>query len=132
MLDKSKVREWLAHSDGYGILDPAFFKAMGLDLRGTRHSSDPALGKHAATRADGQPGDVEGVSEFVAIRIVAKELGLNDLPAPFMGRGKNFRLQASAVLKALDEPTCKACSQPDRHVRHSCGLKSLQDVLPKL
>jgi hypothetical protein len=106
-LDKAKVREWLQDSGGYDILDPQFFLEMGVEPevveRFTRtFSDDPELGKHAVTRADGKPGPARGVSEFSMIQRIAYELGvdLSKLPQ-FYGRGKTFRTQVSAILKAL-------------------------------
>lgn len=99
-MDKQKVVEWLKEADGYCIMAPKFFQDMGLDFHETTHSSDPELGKHAATRSDGEPGDIEGVSEFVAIRLVCKELGVPSTSF-LMGRGSTFDLLKGRVLVAL-------------------------------
>jgi hypothetical protein len=102
-LDKAKAKEWLNDADGYSILDPCVFRDMGLDVRSGSHSSDPALGKHRATRSDGEPGDVEGVSEFEAIDVLADELGVpSECRWPFHGRGSNFRHLRNLCWKALE------------------------------
>jgi len=102
MVDKNKAKEWLETADGYSIMDTAFFQEMGLTIPSRVHSSDPRFGKNAAHRSDGRAGDVEGVSEFLAIHYLARELGV-PLPAPYFGRGSNFAIQAETLRKALEE-----------------------------
>lgn len=104
-LDTAKIREWLSETGGYGIVDPEHFRRMGFpeetlkDLTQT-FSSDPELGKYAANRNDGQPGDVTGIAEFDAIHALAGMLGVT-LHSPFYGRGKNFRHQVGQLLEEL-------------------------------
>ena len=101
-MDRTKVRAWLESSNGYAILAPEFFGAMGLKLASRRHASDPSLGKHAATRSDGKPGDVGGVSEFSAVYAVARELGVDLAPhSNYSGRGRRYASQVAAILAAL-------------------------------
>lgn len=106
-MDKAKVREWLRNTDGYSIVDPSHFIEMGLPESKVKryvqtYSDDPDLGKHAAHRNDGKSGPVKGVAEFSAVRLVARELGVDLSQCPeWMGRGKQFREYAAAVLKAL-------------------------------
>lgn len=106
MLDKSKVREWLQETGGYQILDPQFFLDMGLPEELVKrldhsHSDDhEQLGKHTANRKDGEPGPVEGVSEFSAVDAVAGLVGVEPCHM-YYGRGKNFRETVRSILKAL-------------------------------
>ncbi len=104
-MDKAKVIDWLSNSGGYEILAPQFFLDMGLDaalverMSGT-YSSDPELGKHRVTRKDGEPGDVEGISEFRMVDAVAALCGVEPCHS-YHGRGTNFQMTAARVLAAL-------------------------------
>ena len=107
MLDRKKVREWLARTDGYGILSPDFFLDMGVDQKIVKrctyaHSDDgEKLGKHAATRNDGKPGPVYGVDEFSMVEVIAATIGAESC-STWMGRGKNFRGTVSNILQKMN------------------------------
>lgn len=107
-MDYVKIREWASESGGYEIMEPQFFRDMGVPenavqtLARTFSDDHESLGKHAATRADGNPGEVWGISEFALINYVALKIGIQPSDA-FYGRGKNFRITVSRVVKELDK-----------------------------
>lgn len=108
-VDTDQVIEWLNHTNGYSILAPEFFLRMGISAARVKRythtfSDDPELGKHAATRNDGSPGPVRGVSEFSAVEMVAAELGVKLPHSIKLGRGSRFREERDALLHALAVP----------------------------
>lgn len=101
-LNYEKIEEWLVGTDGYGIVASSFFHEMGIELRPTTYSSNKELGKNAATRNDGEAGDVVGIAEFSAIDAIAHKLGVQPCH-DYHGRGKNFRTTAGRVLAEVQK-----------------------------
>ena len=105
MLKHAKVREWLMGTGGYSILDPQVFIDMGMEKKMVKRltrvfANDPDLGKHSATRNDGEPGDVSGIDEFTAVDVVAGMVGAEPCHS-FYGRGSNFRGTVSNILDKI-------------------------------
>lgn len=104
-VNREELIAWLRGSDGYVILDPAYFVKMGFPEEFVAHydyNHHGGEGKHAITSHDGQDNKAHGVSAFEFVRAIGKAAGAGDGPR-YHGRGSQFRSDCSMVLKALGE-----------------------------
>jgi hypothetical protein len=103
-VNRAELIKWLNETGGYGILLPDFFtKKLGLPeemVARFARNHQGGEGKHAIQSNDGQENAAYGVSEFEIIEAIASAVGVEPC-SMYYGRGKNFHMTCSMVLKAL-------------------------------
>lgn len=70
-----------------------------------------------------------GANETVTCPTHGQQLAPNLPPCTKCGKTVADVKKTKVAGEVKKKATCKACDEPDRYVRHTCGLKGLQDLL---